>query len=113
MPLPVDTEMMRVTTARLLADDAEPPNPDQLKTLTLQLRGHIDQLVPEVEQVAGRLSKDEIRRYCALACVGEARMKLGLTPLPGTSAGIAHARRLSRVVRALCDHLENLGGDRS
>ncbi|WP_206440870.1 DUF6415 family natural product biosynthesis protein [Streptomyces scabichelini] len=100
---------MRAAACRLLAEDAEPPKPDELETLTLQLRGHINLLVPEVEQTADALPHDDIPRYCALACVGEARMKLGLEPGPGLHGGIAFARRLSRVVNALCDHYQNLG----
>ncbi len=101
---------MRAGACRLLAEDAKTPTVSELETLTLQLRAHINVLVPEVEQAAGRLPYDDIPRYCALACVGEARMKLSLEPGPGLHGGIAFARRLSRVVNALCDHYENLGG---
>ncbi|MER5220846.1 DUF6415 family natural product biosynthesis protein [Streptomyces flaveus] len=107
---PLDIDVMRACARRLLAEDAELPTPDELETLTLQLRGHINLLMPEVEQVASRLPYDDIPRYCALACIGEARKKLSLEPSPGLHGGIAFARRLSRVVHALCDHLENLGG---
>lgn len=107
---PPDIELMRAAASRVLAENAEPATFEELDTLTLQLRGHINLLVPEVEQAAGRLPYDDIPRYCALACVGEARMKLGLKPGPGLSEGIAYARRMSRVVHALCDHFQNLGG---
>ncbi|MFC4466693.1 DUF6415 family natural product biosynthesis protein [Streptomyces xiangluensis] len=112
---PLDIETLRAAASRLLAEDAEAPTPEELETLTVQLRGHIGQLVPEVEQAAGRLPYDDIPRYCALACVGEARHKVDLSlkldlKRSGLDAGVAHARRLSRVVNALCDHLENLGG---
>lgn len=36
--------------------------------------------IPEVEAAAFRLGKDDIPRACALACVGEARMRLRLEP---------------------------------
>jgi hypothetical protein len=108
---PVDVETMRATARRLLAEDAEPPMPDELETLTLTLRGMIMLAVPEVETAAGRLPEDDVPRYCALACVGEARMRLDLEPGHGLPAGIAHAQRLARSVNALCDHLENLGGE--
>ncbi|MGI5197107.1 DUF6415 family natural product biosynthesis protein [Streptomyces sp. CA-288835] len=102
---------MRAAAGRVLAENAEPAAFEELDTLTLQLRTHINVLVPEVEQAAGRLPYDDIPRYCALACVGEARMKLDLRPGPALSEGLAYARRLSRVVNALCDHYQNLGGD--
>lgn len=105
---PPDIETMRAATRQMLADDAELPAFEELQTLTLQLRGHMMLLIPEVEIAAGRLPKDDIPRYCALACVGEARMKLNLTAGRGLPAGIAHAKRLSRSLNALCDHYENL-----
>lgn len=107
-PRPVDMETMRAATRRLLAEDAELPAFAELDTLTLRLRGHMMLIIPEVEMAAGRLPKDDIPRYCALACVGEARMRLNLTAGRGLPAGIAHARRLSRSLNALCDHYENL-----
>jgi hypothetical protein len=107
---PPDVELMRVEARRLLAEDAEPPTPEELETLTLQLRSHAQVLIPEVVRAAERRG-DDIPSYCARACCGEARMKLGIEPLPGFDAGVAYVRRLSRVVNALCDHYENLGGE--
>ncbi|MFJ7968359.1 DUF6415 family natural product biosynthesis protein [Streptomyces sp. NPDC096324] len=99
---------MRACTRRLLAEDARVPASEELDRLTLQLRGHIELLIPEVEETAGRLPKDDIPRYCALACTGEARGKLSARPQPGHATELAHARRLARVVNALVDHHENL-----
>ncbi|MEU9893127.1 DUF6415 family natural product biosynthesis protein [Streptomyces phaeochromogenes] len=104
---------MRAGARRLLTEDAELPSHDELETLTLRLRGHIMVAVPEVETAAGKLPKDDVPRCCALACVGEARMRLGLEPEPGLPARIAHAQRPARSVNALCDHYENLGGRHS
>ncbi|WP_406168850.1 DUF6415 family natural product biosynthesis protein [Streptomyces sp. NBC_00996] len=108
--LPLDVETMRDAARRLLAEDAELPSFDELQTLTLRLRGHMMLLIPEVEKAAGRQPKDDVPRYCALACIGEARMRLGLEAGHGLPAGIAHAKRLSRAVNALCDHYQNLDG---
>ncbi|MGC9536530.1 DUF6415 family natural product biosynthesis protein [Streptomyces sp. UG1] len=108
---PVDLDTMRATARRLLAEDSELPMPDELDTLTLQLRGHIMLTIPEVETAARQLPEDDVPRACALACIGEARIRLGLEPGRNLPAGIAHAQRLARSVNALCDHLENLGGD--
>ncbi|WP_200309447.1 DUF6415 family natural product biosynthesis protein [Streptomyces adelaidensis] len=82
--IPLDTETMRAAARRLLAEDAESPAPDELEILTLQLRGHIMVALPEVEAAAGRLPEGDVPRACALACVGEARMRLGLDPGPHT-----------------------------
>jgi hypothetical protein len=99
---------MRDVVSQLLGESA-PPDPDVLKTLTLQLRGHLQLLIPEVESIADRMPEDDIPRYCALACLGEARRKLSLDVAPGLSSELAHARRLARVLNALCDHHEGLG----
>ena len=107
---PLDVDTMRASARRLLADDAEPPTVEELETLTLQLRGHIMVAIPEVETAASRLPTDDVPRACALACAGEARMRLGLEPGRTLPAGIAHAQRLARSVNALVDHYENLGG---
>lgn len=106
--LPVDVDTMRACVRRLLAENAAPVDADEAEMLQLQLRGHIGLLIPEVEKRAAKLPYDSIPRYCALACIGEARRKLQLRS--GTAPGQAEAlaRRLARVVGALCDHYENL-----
>ncbi|MFD7314929.1 DUF6415 family natural product biosynthesis protein [Streptomyces sp. NPDC059883] len=101
---------MRETAARLLSEEAELPSLEELETTTLLLRGMIMVTIPDVETAAGKLPEDDIPRACALACIGEARMRLRLEPSNGTlPAGIAHAQRLARSVRALTDHYVNLG----
>ncbi|MGW2492353.1 DUF6415 family natural product biosynthesis protein [Streptomyces sp. NPDC001606] len=106
--LPLDLETMRVAVDRLLADIAEPPLPEELETLTLQLRGHIMVLIPEVETAAGGCEETALRA-AALACIGEARRRLDVEPKATLPAGIAHAQRLARSVSSLCIHVENLG----
>lgn len=110
----VDIATMRETAALLLGPDdgpeALPPAPKELDTLTATLRGHLELLIPEVAGKAGRLPKNSVSRYCALACLGEANRKLrvgdGCTP----PVRVAVARRLARSVKALCDHYEKLDG---
>lgn len=60
---PPDLATMRSAVRRLLAEDAQLPSLEELETLTLQLRGHIALLIPEVEATAGRLPKDDVPRY--------------------------------------------------
>lgn len=109
-PLPLDVPTMRETAARLLSEDAELPSLEELETTTLLLRGMIMVAIPEVETAAGKLPEDDVPRACALACVGEAQMRLRLEPSNGTlPACVAHAQRLARSVRALTDHYVNLG----
>lgn len=108
--LPLDLDTMRKTARRLLGEDAELPTEAELETLTLTLRGHMMLLVPAVEDAARPLPEDDMPRACAMACVGEARMRLGLAPGRTLPAAVAHAQRLGRSVNALCDHVENLKG---
>jgi hypothetical protein len=108
---PPDVETMRETAARLLGPDdgpeALPPAPAEVDLLTLRLRGHLEVLIPDVEEAVGPRPAN-VQAYCALACVGEARRKLAITPRPELSACVAHARRLARVLLALCTHHEEL-----
>ena len=106
-----DITVMRETVQILLDPDAValPPTADELETLTQMIRGHLELLIPEVEQSARRLKRDSIPRYCALACVGEARGKLRAEPIRGFGEEVGYARRLARTLNALCDHYENLG----
>ncbi|MEU7400692.1 DUF6415 family natural product biosynthesis protein [Streptomyces sp. NPDC044948] len=110
---PLDTAAMRTATRRLLAEDAEPPSPQGLETLTLQLRGYMMLAIPVVETAALTWPKNDVPRACALACIGEARMRLRLEPKNASlPACIAHAQRLARAVNALCDHYQTVGGER-
>lgn len=114
-PGPPDIATMRAVVDRLLDPDvvpeALPPAADEVDTLTLQLRGHIQLLAPEVEEAARKLKKGSVRRYSVLGCVWEARSRLEATPSSRNGGAVGHARRLARVLNALCDHYEALGGD--
>ncbi|MFF0061091.1 DUF6415 family natural product biosynthesis protein [Streptomyces sp. NPDC005279] len=104
----MDVDTMRTAARQLLAEDAELPAYDDLEPLTLQLRGHVMLLIPEVETLAFGRPRDDVPRTCALACIGEARIRLDHDPRPGLPRAVAHAQRLSRSVNALLDHVENL-----
>ncbi|MFI6354380.1 DUF6415 family natural product biosynthesis protein [Streptomyces sp. NPDC050743] len=110
----VDIETMRETAALLLGPDdgpdALPPVPTELDTLTTMLRGHLALLIPEVEAKAGRLPKDSVPRYTALACAGEARRKLGVGDGCTPAVRVAVARKFARSLNALCRHYERLDG---
>lgn len=99
---------MRESARILLAEGADVPAPDKLATLTVALRGHIRLLIPEVAAAAAREPKDSIPRYCALACIGEAHNKLRLVDGGTLPVRVSVARKLARVLNALCDHHENL-----
>jgi hypothetical protein len=106
---PLNLETMRKTIGRLLPPGVEPLDSGEVETLTALLRGHMELLIPEVHAIAVRLPKDDIPRHVALACVNEARGRLGrVVAGPGRHDALVYARRLARSLNALCDHYENL-----
>ncbi|MFI6357022.1 DUF6415 family natural product biosynthesis protein [Streptomyces sp. NPDC050743] len=109
-PYPLDVETMRDAARRLLAGDAAPLTADELNTLTVQLRSHVALAVPEVEALALALPEDDVPRACAFACTGEARYLFTRLADESASGPLTLAKHLARVVNALCDHYENLGG---
>lgn len=112
-PLAVAT--MREIINRLLDPDAAPetlpPRADEIATLTLQLRGHIQLLAPEVEEAAKKLKPGSVHRYTVLGCVWEATSRLEAEPSTRYGGPAGHARRLARALNALCDHHEALSPD--
>ncbi|WP_329214760.1 DUF6415 family natural product biosynthesis protein [Streptomyces sp. NBC_01485] len=111
---PPDIAVMRETVGILLDDDAVALAPvgDELGKLTRVVRGYLELLIPIVERAAERLERESVNRYCVLACVGEARGKLRTGPGQRADGAITHARRLARVLNALCDHYDKIGGGR-
>ncbi|MER8005001.1 DUF6415 family natural product biosynthesis protein [Streptomyces sp. NPDC094149] len=97
---------MRETVARALAL-AAPPTVEAIGLLVDVLRGHTELMVREVEPRALDQA-GELPGALALACVGEARRKLGIEPRSAVSSQLAYGRRLARVLKALCDHHERL-----
>ncbi|MGW0633198.1 DUF6415 family natural product biosynthesis protein, partial [Streptomyces sp. NPDC002758] len=49
---PVDIATMRQTIGRLLPPDVEPVGISEVETLTSLLRGHMQLIIPEIEQAA-------------------------------------------------------------
>lgn len=106
---PLDISTMRETVGRLLPPDVEPLDSAEVETLTSLLRGHMELLIPEVHAAAVTLPKDDIPRHVAIACVNEARGRLGRAAVgPGRQDALVYARRLARSLNALCDHYEAL-----
>jgi hypothetical protein len=109
---PPDIATMRATVNRLLDPDAVaevlPPAAGEVDTLTRTMRGQLALLIPDIEDMTGA-RPENVAQYCALACIGEASSKLSAAPKPGLAGAVAYARRLARVLNALCDHYEHLG----
>ena len=108
---PPDIETMRETAALLLGPDTAPEmeicHLEELDTLTVMLRGHLALLITEAGRAIGRLPKTSGTRNRTAACIGEARRKLTTEPSGREGGLLVHARRLARVLRALCAHYEN------
>jgi hypothetical protein len=105
---PADIATMRETVGLLLPRDADEPTGEELATLISLMRGQMELIIPEVHATAVSLPKTDIPRYCALACVGEARGRLDAKPLPGLDGPAVYARLLARALNALVDHYESL-----
>ncbi|MFE3247716.1 DUF6415 family natural product biosynthesis protein [Streptomyces sp. NPDC059209] len=102
--VPLDISTMTNTAAALLDDVAEPPVGEALVLFTLQLRGHLNLLLPELEQRCDVAAPRDVA--CAQAGIGEARRRLAADP---SSLGPArHATLLARSVMALCRHFQRL-----
>ncbi|MEV8124128.1 DUF6415 family natural product biosynthesis protein [Streptomyces sp. NPDC085944] len=99
---------MRATARPLLAADVEPPAPDDLAQVTTTLRDHIASLIPAVEAITRTLPADDVPRACALACIGEARMRLRLGDGDTDLVRLSVAVRLARTANALADHQQTL-----
>lgn len=113
---PPDIETMRETVSRLLDPDAVPcalpPSGAELETVTQTVRGHLELIIPDVEEAARKLNPGSVVRYGALGVVWEARSRLAAEPTRRYGGPVGHARRLARVLNALCDHYEQFGGQR-
>ncbi|MGW0600240.1 DUF6415 family natural product biosynthesis protein [Streptomyces sp. NPDC002776] len=102
-PAPVDALTMRASVAEVLPPDVTPTDRSAPEMLTGMLRGHLQLIIPDVEQAAERLPNDDIPRYCALVSVREARTKLNTGPGVLPHDAVAYVRRLGRSLLALCD----------
>ncbi|MYS74181.1 hypothetical protein GTY88_27740 [Streptomyces sp. SID5926] len=106
---PPDIATVRATARRLLAADAEPFEAAEIAEMTARLREDIAGLIPAVEALTGALPEDDVPRACALACIGEARMRLRLGDGDTDRVRLSVAVRMARTANALADHHQALG----
>ncbi|MEU7399750.1 DUF6415 family natural product biosynthesis protein [Streptomyces sp. NPDC044948] len=105
---PPDIATVRATVRPLLAADAEPLAADELAKTTATLREYIAGLIPAVEATARALPEHDVPRACALACIGEAYMRLRLGDGDTDLVRQSLVVRLARTALALADHHEAL-----
>lgn len=101
---PLDITTMTAAVSTILSCDGEPPTGDALASLTRQLRGHLNLLIPELEQ---RFVVEGPREVASVkAGIGEARCRLSAGP--GSLGPVRHATLLARSVEALRRHFQRL-----
>ncbi|MEV4858907.1 DUF6415 family natural product biosynthesis protein [Streptomyces ossamyceticus] len=108
--MPLDRTTMLAGAARLLADGGAALSDAEIDTLRLQLRGHIELLIPAVESAAAHLPVGGVEGTRVRARLIAARSALGLG-WPGDSrlVRLSVVVKLARSVRSLCGQLERLG----
>ncbi|MGW0942513.1 DUF6415 family natural product biosynthesis protein [Streptomyces sp. NPDC002623] len=71
-------------------------------------RTFLEQLIPQIEQLAGTRAEDDLQALVALAGVDEARRRLGVAERPGLSGEVERVQQLARSVVALRGHHDAL-----
>jgi hypothetical protein len=100
---------MREAAAHLPADGGTAPLSDEeLETLRLQLRAHLNLLIPAVEAAVARLPEGADARKRANAAVFMAREWLRLGRGDTRLVRLSVARKAANSVRTLCGHLDKL-----
>ena len=105
---PADIATMRATIHRVLGTGTQLPTGADVDTLTRALRGHIQLLIPVVEQAARKLPRYYPLRDGGLVAVWAERRNLSATADPGPSGAAAHAVELAHALDSLCDRYEAL-----
>lgn len=105
---PPDIATVRATVRPLLAAGTDPLASAELANAAATLREQIAGLLPAVEALAETLPEHDIPRACALACIGEARMRLRLGDGDTDLVRQSVVARLARTANALADHHQTL-----
>lgn len=74
------------------------------------LRQHLDQLLPAIEELAHGRGSDDATAQAALADVGQARRRLTEPEAAGLTGEVVRVKRIARSVLALCRHHDTLTG---
>jgi hypothetical protein len=86
------------------------PRYEDVQNAAADCHRNLLRLIPEVEQLAGRLPDDDIPAKVAQAGVAEARRRLYEIEAVGLDGEVKRVQRLARSVLALCDHHDSLTG---
>lgn len=106
-----DIKVMRADARKVLdADALLIPRYDELVSTSNRLRGHIEQLIPAVENLAGPLPDEDTARLSAAAAIENAQVRLTASAGSGLMSTMRHTRSLARELHSLCDHYATLTG---
>ncbi|MDX3246655.1 DUF6415 family natural product biosynthesis protein [Streptomyces sp. ME18-1-4] len=83
------------------------PRHQTVKLFGEDFSAFLEQLIPQIEQLARRCAEDDTQALIALVALAgaaEARRRLGVAERPGLSGEVERVKRLARSVVALHDH---------
>ena len=106
----LDIVRMRADAAEFLDVCVPLPRYEDVQNAAADCHRNLLKLIPEVEQLAGRLPDDDIPAKVAQAGVAEARRRLYEIEAVGLDGEVKRVQRLARSVLALCDHHDSLTG---
>ncbi|MFD7278386.1 DUF6415 family natural product biosynthesis protein [Streptomyces sp. NPDC059862] len=86
------------------------PRHQTVKGFSQDFHGYLEQLIPQIEQLADVRPPDDVPAKVALAGVGEARRRLDEAESAGLYGEVERVKRLARSVVAMCDHYDALTG---
>ncbi|WP_405950653.1 DUF6415 family natural product biosynthesis protein [Streptomyces prunicolor] len=105
-----DIARMRADAVEFLDVCVPLPRYEDVQNAAADCHRNLLKLIPEVEQLAGRLPDDDIPAKVAEAGVVEARRRLYEIEAVGLDGEVKRVQRLARSVLALCDHHDSLTG---
>ncbi|WP_262059648.1 DUF6415 family natural product biosynthesis protein [Streptomyces sp. STR69] len=106
----VDTEKLRASAKSFLNSHQTLPRYETVQHAAHVFYGDLCRLIPEVEKLAERCDKDDVRGQVALVAAEEARRRSTEIERSGLTREFERVQRLARLVVALCDHYETLAG---
>jgi hypothetical protein len=81
-----------------------------VKGLEGDFRGFLDQLIPEVEKLAGALPQDDVPARVAVAAVEEARRRMAVPEAEGLQGEVDRVKEIARSLMSLSHHHDALTG---
>ncbi|MEV1063512.1 DUF6415 family natural product biosynthesis protein [Streptomyces sp. NPDC050263] len=100
---------MRAAASWFLGQETLPRH-QTVKLFGDDFRDFLEDLIPQVEELAASRGKDDVPAMVALAGAHEARRRLSVAERPGLRGEVERVKRLARSVLALRAHYDALTG---